>query len=82
MERADLSRRLQWQLHLYDDRDFFAVVDPDTGFFERGNQAISLTGVEGNLVYPINLSHRVQAGLGYVLRDLNFVSREIGRAHV
>ena len=72
---ADLRNRVQWQLHLFDDRDFFVLQDT-AGFFRRGRQAISQTGVNGSLVYPFNIGHRGEIGLGYVFRKLDFVSQE------
>lgn len=72
---ADLRNRWQWQVHLFDDRDFFIVRDQRTGFFDRGRRAISLSGLTGSLVYPINVGHRAEIGLGYIFRDLDFVSQ-------
>ncbi|MDX1500900.1 MAG: hypothetical protein R3325_00965 [Thermoanaerobaculia bacterium] len=72
---VDLTRRLRWQGHLYDNRDFFLVRDPSTGFFDRGRQAISITGASASLVYPLNVSQRIEAGLSYNLRELDFVSQ-------
>ncbi len=67
----DLSDRLQWNVHLFDDRDFFLVRD-SRGRVRRDQQVISMTGVVASLLYPFGTNHRVEAGAGYQLRDLQF----------
>ncbi|MCP4204454.1 MAG: BamA/TamA family outer membrane protein [bacterium] len=69
---ANLSNRWNWQVHLFDDRDFFIGQDQRTGFLERGPTAFSQTGANFSLSYPINVSHRVSFGLGYTFRDIGF----------
>ncbi|MBT8206693.1 MAG: PD40 domain-containing protein, partial [Acidimicrobiia bacterium] len=69
---ANLSHRWQWQVHLFDDRDFFIAQDRRTGFAVRGPAAFSQTGVNATISYPINVSHRVEFGLGYTFRDIAF----------
>lgn len=71
---ANLSHRWQWQVHLFDNRDFFLGRDQRTGFIERGRAAISQTGINGTISYPWNVSHRAQFGLGYIFRDIQFQS--------
>lgn len=71
---ANLSDRWQWQVHLFDDRDFFIGRDLRTGFLERGPAAFSQTGVNTTFSYPLNVSHRVEFGLGYTFRDIAFQS--------
>ncbi len=66
---SNLSNRWQWQVHLFDDRDFFIAVDESSGLFRRGRTAFSQTGVIGSVVYPWNVSHRFQIGAGYVMRE-------------
>ena len=69
---ADLSHRWQWTVRAYDDRDFF--VTQVGGFRERSRRAIAQTGVVGSVIYPINVSHRFEVGLGYNFRELDFFS--------
>lgn len=69
---ANLSDRWQWQVHLFDDRDFYIAQDRRTGFLVRGQAAFTQTGVNATLSYPLNVSHRVEFGLGYTFRDIAF----------
>jgi len=71
---ANLANRLQWQVHVFDDRDFFTTRDQRTGFRERANSAFSQTGAIASLIYPINIGHRVEIGGGYIFRELDFFS--------
>ncbi len=71
---ANLSHRWQWQVHLFDNRDFFIGRDTSTGFLERGRAAITQTGAIGSISFPWNVSHRIQFGLGYIYRDIAFQS--------
>ena len=68
---TDLSRRWQWQAHVYDDRDFFVGRDA-FGRIRRGNSALTQTGLAGSIIYPINTNHRVEFGLGYQYREIDF----------
>jgi hypothetical protein len=68
---ADLSRRWQWYVHLFDDEDFFVTFDT-AGDLRRLRNAIQQTGLTASLVYPINFGHRVELGAGYMYRDINF----------
>ncbi len=70
---TDLSRRWQWQVHLFDDRDFYIGRDA-FGRVRRGTSAFSQTGVIGSIIYPLNTNHRVEFGLGYIYREIDFQS--------
>ncbi len=70
----DLSNRLQWNTHLYDNRDFFVGRDRSTGRLLRGNAAATFTGLEGGITYPFSPAHRFQANIGYQQRELEFQS--------
>jgi hypothetical protein len=70
---TDLSRRWQWQVHAYDDRDFFLGRDA-FGRVRRGNSAFTQTGVVASIIYPINTNHRVEFGAGYQFREIDFQS--------
>jgi Tol biopolymer transport system component len=69
---ASLKHRWQWQVHLFDDRDFFIGVDQSTGFLERGRTAFSQTGATITASYPWNVSHRFEIGAGYIFREIGF----------
>ncbi len=70
---TDLSRRWQWQVHLFDDRDFFIGRDV-FGQVRRATQALSQTGVIASIIYPLNVNHRFEVGAGYQLREIDFQS--------
>jgi hypothetical protein len=68
----NLKNRLQWGVRLYDDRTYFQAQDFATNRIVRGRAAYKETGVVASIVYPINLYHRVEGGLGYLVRDIDF----------
>ncbi|NNL47177.1 MAG: BamA/TamA family outer membrane protein [Acidimicrobiia bacterium] len=68
---ANFTNRWQWQVHLFDDRDFFIGEDRTTGFLQRGRALFAQTGVIGSLVYPFNVSHRFEIGAGYIYREFD-----------
>jgi Tol biopolymer transport system component len=71
---ANLSRRMQWNAHVYDNRDFFVGRDLSTGELRRGDAAATFTGLEGGITYPFTPSHRFEATLGVMRRELDFQS--------
>ncbi len=73
---VDLSNRLQWQVRLYDDRDFFIGQDA-SGFLRRGQAAFTQTGASASLIYPLGFYHRIEFGGGYQLREIDFQTFEI-----
>ncbi len=75
---TDQSRRWNWTAHLFDDRRFFIGVDQRTGFFERGQRAYKQTGGRFILSYPFGFSRRVEFGLGYISRDIDYQSFAFG----
>jgi Tol biopolymer transport system component len=67
---ADLSERLQWQVHLFDDRSFFFAEDTiRPGEFIRGRAIFKQTGAVASIVYPFTFYQRFEAGAGYVFRE-------------
>jgi len=76
---ADLSKRLQWQVRLFDDRSFYRQRDLqslnpfDT---ERGREQYQVTGVIGSLIYPLSFYTRGEIGLGYAYRQYTFPTLE------
>lgn len=73
----DLSRRWNWSLELFDDRNFFLAYDVDTGDIEQ-EAIFSQTGAIASFVYPLSFYHRVEAGAGYIFREYDYqlVSRD------
>ncbi len=71
---VDLRNRLQWSLHLFDNRNFFIGRDQSTGRLRRGNAAATFTGLEGSLIYPFTPGHRAEFTVGYMQRELDFQS--------
>jgi Tol biopolymer transport system component len=70
---VDLSDRLQWQVHLFDDRDYYLVDNVVEQRTERLRSAITQTGVIGSLVYPFTFYTRGEIGAGYIYRKFNFL---------
>jgi len=70
---ADLSDRLQWQVHLFDERDYF--LNPglaQIGIERRDQLAIQVTGATASLIYPFSFHHRFEIGGGYIYQKVNF----------
>ncbi len=67
---ADLSNRLQWTVRAFDLRTFFIGQEFGSGQFERGQQDLEETGVIGTVIYPFSFYHRLELGLGYMIRKL------------
>jgi len=68
----DLSKRLQWGVNLFDDRDFFFVaVDPVSGQVLDRRDEVRLTGARAFLSYPFGLSSRAEAGVGYAFYKID-----------
>ena len=72
----DLSKRLQWQARVFDDRQFFLAQDASTGIIRRGRAAYTESGAAGALIYPLDLYHRFAAELAGIHRDIEFQSFE------
>lgn len=68
---ANLTDRWQWNVHLFDDRDFFIGEDRTSGFVQRGRALFSQTGVIGTVSYPFNISHRFEIGAGWIYREFD-----------
>lgn len=72
----DLSNRLQWQVHLFDERDFYTIASRERfGDTDRIRSALEQTGVIGSLIYPFTFYTRAEVGAGYVYRKFNEVTR-------
>ncbi len=70
---ADLSRRLQWNVRLFDSRDFFFVRrDPNSGQVLDRRQEVRYSGAIGSLSYPLSFNTRATVGVGYIFRKIEF----------
>lgn len=69
---ADFTNRLQWQVHAFDDRQYYVTEDFVRGRLDRGETAIQQTGVIGSLVYPFTFYTRAEIGSGYIYRKFNY----------
>jgi hypothetical protein len=67
---ANLAHRQQWQFQIFDHRTFYIAQDT-TGFLTRGQAAFQETGAIGSLIYPFTFYHRLELGLGYVVRKID-----------
>jgi hypothetical protein len=63
---ADLSRRWQWSVELFDDRTFYDTGDPIRDRVDRGRLAAQVTGAVASVSYPFTFYHRAEVGAGYV----------------
>jgi Tol biopolymer transport system component len=68
----DLSRRTQWQLQLFDERQFYVVQDFVRQELRRERTAYQVTGLIASLVYPFSFYNRAELGAGYIYRKINF----------
>lgn len=66
---ADFSRRWNWQVHLFDDRTFFATGDPIQDRIDRGRLVDQQTGAIASIVLPFTFYQRAEIGAGYIYRQ-------------
>ncbi len=77
---ADLKKRLQKQVNLFDNRTFRVV-----GRDQFGGRAIQqevryeTLGLFGSLVYPLDFNHRIEGGVGYIQRKFELALSEFER---
>ena len=62
---ADLSRRLQWQVRLFDDRRYYTAYDPVRGADLRDHKRYSVDGLIGSIIFPFSFYRRAELGVGY-----------------
>ncbi len=72
IQYIDASRRWQWALRLFDDRDYYTFQDQLDGRPVVRQEALRQTGLIGSWIYPIDFYHRVEAGGGYLQRRYAF----------
>jgi hypothetical protein len=65
----DLTDRLQWQVHLFDDRSYYLSESIFEGEIRRGQTRFAQTGAIASIVYPFSFYQRAELGAGYVLRE-------------
>ena len=71
---ADLSKRTQWQVHLFDERDYFLGFDQRDPSFEdvdRIQERYQITGAVASLIYPLTFYTRATIGAGYAFRQFS-----------
>src|SRR5258707_7922895 len=68
----DLHRRWNWGVRLYDNRSFFNAIDQNSNILRRGQQDYRETGLLGLFSYPFTRYHRVDFGVGFQSRDINY----------
>jgi Tol biopolymer transport system component len=66
----DLQHRTNWGFRVYDNRSFYSTPTA-TNVFDR-HQLYRETGAIGILSYPFDRYHRLDAGVGYQQRDINY----------
>jgi Tol biopolymer transport system component len=67
---ADLSKRLQWQVNVFDTRTYYIGQDA-FGEIRRGRAAFEQTGAIASLVFPFSFYTRAELGAGYILRKFD-----------
>ncbi|MGA7617638.1 MAG: BamA/TamA family outer membrane protein [Thermoanaerobaculia bacterium] len=68
----DMTHRTNWGVRLFDDRTFFVTQNPERGNLTRERTLYRQTGLIGLVSYPFDRYHRVDTGVGYMLRDYSF----------
>ncbi len=68
----DLHNRTNWGFRVFDSRSFYSTLaSPDAVTLDR-HQLYRETGAIGILSHPFDRYHRVDAGVGYESRDVNY----------
>jgi len=67
---ADLSRRWNWQVQLFDDRTFYSTGDPIRDRIDRGRVADQQSGAIASLLFPFTFYQRAEIGAGYIYRRI------------
>lgn len=75
VQYIDASRRWQWTLRLFDERDYYTFVDQFNGLLFRRQEAFQQTGIFGSWIYPFNVYLRSELGLGFVRREFAYPIR-------
>ncbi|HET7433523.1 MAG TPA: BamA/TamA family outer membrane protein [Thermoanaerobaculia bacterium] len=67
----DMQRRMNWGARVFDNRSFYLTANFETNKIDR-RQAYRETGAIGLVSYPFTRYHRLDAGAGYINRDLYY----------
>jgi Tol biopolymer transport system component len=67
----DLQHRTNWGFRVFDQRSFYSTTSETGALFER-HQLYRETGAIGIVSYPFDRYHRLDTGIGYERRDLNY----------
>ncbi|HEY2092611.1 MAG TPA: hypothetical protein VGJ81_12025 [Thermoanaerobaculia bacterium] len=68
----DLQHRWNWGVRLFDNRSFFNAIDQASNIQTRGQQDYRETGILGLYSYPFDRYHRIDTGLGFESRSINY----------
>jgi outer membrane protein assembly factor BamA len=68
----DLKHRLNWGARVFDDRAYYLGQDLNNGDTRRARRQYRETGALGLLSYPFDRYHRIDAGAGYVSRQVDY----------
>jgi hypothetical protein len=69
---ADYTNRWQWQVNVFDERQYYVTQDLVRGRGQRGETALQQTGAIASLVYPFTFYTRAELGTGFIYRKFNF----------
>lgn len=79
IQYLNLKNRLQWQVHLFDFRDYFLQRDLDTFAnpfaLERGRERLQYTGAVASVIYPLSFYTRGELGAGYAYSQVSVPQR-------
>ena len=68
----DLQRRTNWGFRVFDNRSFYATPSTSSASLFERHQLYRETGAIGIVSYPFDRYHRLDTGLGYEVRDVNY----------
>lgn len=71
IQYANLSRRFQWGIQLYDVRTFYYGIDSSTGLEVRDQRLFKETGLALQTSYPLSRYTRIDANIGFLSRTLD-----------
>ena len=67
----DMHRRTNWGIRVFDNRSFFTTLNATGDAFDR-RQLYRETGAFGLISHPFDRYHRLDAGVGFQARDVNY----------
>jgi hypothetical protein len=68
----DLQHRMNWGFRVFDNRSFFTTNNTTTGRIEDRREIYRESGAMGIFSYPFDRYHRIDAGVGYEARNINY----------